>query len=160
MLRPKALKQLVLLAAVLVAATISYIGRAPPAAPAPVHQGPTVEGRTQAPLDELALREAIDRHQRDVLVQGQGEVIKVLPDDRQGSRHQRILLRLPMGDTLLIAHNIDLAPRVPDLERGDTVEFQGEYVWNDKGGVLHWTHHDPARRHPGGWLRHAGRTYE
>ena len=58
-----------------------------------------------------------------------------------------------------ISHNIDLAPRIPDLERGDEVIFRGQYEWNQRGGVLHWTHHDPAGRRSGGWLRHGGETY-
>ena len=164
MRRPSAIKQIVMLAVVL-AAVASYIGRESvprPAAPRAERSGPrdvAVE-RTPSTLGDSTLREAIAQRQRDVLVQGQGEVIKLLPDDHDGSRHQRILLRLPTGGTLLVAHNIDLAPRVAGLQRGDVLEFQGEYIWNDKGGVLHWTHHDPARRHPGGWLRHDGRTYE
>lgn len=154
-----------MLALVLAIAVASYVGRetAPrPIAPPAERSGPRDLdlGRARSPLDDSSLQAAIAQRQRDVLVQGHGEVIKLLPDDHDGSRHQRILLRLPMGGTLLVAHNIDLAPRVASLERGDTVEFQGEYIWNDKGGVLHWTHHDPARRHPGGWLRHDGRTYE
>ncbi len=165
MRRPNAIKQIGMLAVVLAVALASYVAREPaprPTAPPVERSGPRDVELQRAPstLDDGSLREAIAQRQRDVLVQGQGTVIKLLPDDHEGSRHQRILLRLPMGDTLLIAHNIDLAPRLADLQRGDTVEFQGEYIWNDKGGVLHWTHHDPARRHPGGWLRHAGRTYE
>lgn len=91
---------------------------------------------------------------------GAGTVIRVLPDDNDGSRHQRFILRLDSGRTLLIAHNIDLAPRVSGIREGDTVEFFGEFAYNDKGGVIHWTHHDPQGRHPGGWLRHRGRTYQ
>ena len=91
---------------------------------------------------------------------GAGTVIRVLSDDNDGSRHQRFILRLPGGRTLLIAHNIDLAPRIDGIREGDTVEFHGEYAANSKGGVIHWTHHDPQGRHPDGWLRHQGRTFQ
>lgn len=91
---------------------------------------------------------------------GAGTVIRILSDDNDGSRHQRFILRLPDGRTLLIAHNIDLAPRINGIREGDTVEFYGEYASNSKGGVIHWTHHDPQGRHPGGWLQHKGRRYE
>ena len=105
------------------------------------------------------VEDAVARRARDVWVQGHGEVVRLLADDRRGSRHQRFLLRLPAGGTVLVAHNIDLAPRLEALRAGDRVDFAGEYVWNDKGGVLHWTHDDPEGRHDGGWLRHGGRLH-
>ena len=97
----------------------------------------------------------IDGHQ----ARGSGSVVRILPDDNDGSRHQRFILRLASGRTLLIAHNIDLAPRIPGIRTGDTVEFHGEFRSNPEGGVIHWTHHDPQGRHPDGWLRHRGETY-
>lgn len=103
---------------------------------------------------------AYEARRSDVQVRGQGVVIKMLSDDNKGSRHQRFILRLPSGNTLLIAHNIDLAPRIDSLRVGDDVEFYGEYEWNDKGGVLHWTHDDPQGRHVAGWLRHRGVRYQ
>ncbi len=93
-------------------------------------------------------------------VQGAGTVIRLLADDDEGSRHQRFILRLPSGKTLLVAHNIDLAPRIGDLRVGDTVEYSGDYEWNPQGGVVHWTHRDPAGRHADGWLKHDGRVYQ
>jgi len=93
-------------------------------------------------------------------VQGSGTVTRVLSDDNDGSRHQRFILRIASGRTLLVAHNIDLAPRVASLKTGDTVAFYGEYEWNDKGGVIHWTHRDPQGRHVAGWLEHNGRRYQ
>jgi hypothetical protein len=92
-------------------------------------------------------------------VRGSGVVIRVLSDDNDGSRHQRFIVRLDSGRTLLIAHNIDLAPRVASLQKGDTIAFAGQYEWNDKGGVIHWTHHDPQGQHTPGWIEHDGRRY-
>ena len=86
-------------------------------------------------------------------------VAKTLPDDEDGSRHQRFIARLSNDLTVLVAHNIDLAPRVP-LQAGDAVEIRGQYEWNAQGGVLHWTHHDPAKRREGGSIRRAGELYE
>ncbi len=96
----------------------------------------------------------------DIQVSSYGTVIKLLPDDNKGSRHQRFILKLTNNQTVLIAHNIDLAPKISSLRKGDTVEFNGEYEWNSKGGVVHWTHHDPAGMHQGGWLKHNGSVYE
>ena len=106
------------------------------------------------------LQLAFENQQSNLQVQGEGIVIKILPDDRDGSRHQRFILRTSAGQTLLVAHNIDLAPRINEIKEGDVVEFFGEYEWNSKGGVIHWTHHDPARNHIDGWLKHNGRVYQ
>ncbi|TVU70798.1 DUF3465 domain-containing protein [Cobetia crustatorum] len=111
-------------------------------------------------VDESRLRNAISAQQSDVQVRGTGEVIRLLRDDLKGSRHQKFLIRVVGGTTILVAHNIDLAPRIDSLQVGDRLGFYGEYEWNDKGGVIHWTHHDPGGRHVDGWLEHAGRRYE
>ena len=110
--------------------------------------------------NDKALSLAFDEHKSGVQTKGNGIVIKILPDDNEGSRHQRFILQLHSGQTLLISHNIDLAPRLSNLNEGDVVTFKGEYEWNSKGGVIHWTHHDPSGRHEAGWLKHNGRTYQ
>ena len=107
-----------------------------------------------------SVADAYQNQLSDIQVSGSGNVSRILSDDNKGSRHQRFILRLSSGQTLLVAHNIDLAPRLNTLENGDEVQFFGEYEWNSKGGVIHWTHHDPGGRHIGGWLKHNGRKYE
>lgn len=87
-------------------------------------------------------------------------VFRILADDRDGSRHQRFIIRSDSGITLLIAHNIDLAPRLDGLAVGDRVLVSGEYEWNAQGGLLHWTHHDPAGRHQAGYIQWKGRHYQ
>jgi len=134
-------------------------------APAPtIDPTPDRVPRTREPATVNAdLVEAMDAERSGVMLTVVAEVLKTLPDDRDGSRHQRFLLSIDDAgapyDTLLIAHNIDLAPRVP-LRAGDTVTVRGQYEWNDKGGVVHWTHHDPGDRREGGYILHDGSRYE
>jgi len=124
-------------------------------------QGVSIPGLPVATENtDRTLQNAYDNRQSDLQVQGEGVVTKILRDDLEGSRHQRFILKLATGQTVLVAHNIDLAPRIDRLRTGDTVEFHGEYEWNSKGGVIHWTHHDPAGRHIDGWLKHGGKTYQ
>lgn len=104
--------------------------------------------------------DAFEHRQSDVWVEGAGVVTKLLPDDNKGSRHQKFLVHINEKQTLLFAHNIDLSSRIDALKVGDTIEFKGEYVFNPKGGVIHWTHHDPKGRHAGGWIKHQGNTFE
>ena len=129
--------------------------RASPPAPPGVAAEASAGAATRAPDDSLA--RAVADQARDVPVTGRGEVLRLLPDDREGSPHQRILLRVAGGGTVLIAHNLELAPRVSPLAVGDELEFAGDYVWNEKGGVVHWTHPDPQGRHRAGWLRRVPR---
>ncbi len=108
---------------------------------------------------EDAVAQAFARKQSHVWLQGQGMVSKLLADDTRGSRHQRFLVSVSPQQTLLFAHNIDLAPRIADLAVGDQIRFKGEYIYNPKGGVMHWTHHDPqGRQH--GWIQHHDHIYE
>ncbi|MFB2538069.1 MULTISPECIES: DUF3465 domain-containing protein [unclassified Acinetobacter] len=106
------------------------------------------------------IQQAFLNRQSNVQIQGIGQVKAVLPDDNDGSRHQKIILNLENGHTILVAQNIDLAPKIQNLKKGDTVEFFGEYEYSDKGGVMHWTHHDPQKRHVDGWLKHKGQIYQ
>ena len=125
--------------------------------------GSAVQSTTQTTEAQRAddeLGRAFAQKASNVQVKGEGIVTRILADDVSGSRHQRFILRLASGQTVLIAHNIDLAPRVEDLKEGDTVSFYGEYVWNDKGGTVHWTHHDPQGKHTPGWLKVRGKTYQ
>lgn len=107
-----------------------------------------------------SVKKAYEAQQSNVQVKGSGTVIRLLSDDNEGSRHQKFILKMSSGQTILIAHNIDLAPRINSISVGDRVVFHGEYEWSNKGGVVHWTHHDPNGRHVGGWLKHNGRTYQ
>ncbi|KUM11771.1 hypothetical protein AV645_08905 [Acinetobacter calcoaceticus] len=106
------------------------------------------------------IKAAYEQRQSNIQVQGSGRVKAILRDDNDGSRHQKFILVLKNGLSILVAHNIDLAPKISNLKKGDMVEFYGEYEYNPKGGVLHWTHRDPQTRHESGWLKHDGQIYQ
>ena len=110
-------------------------------------------------LDIYTPQAAYQSKASHVQVRGIGTVIQILQDDKTGTRHQKFILELKGGQTVLVAHNIDLAPRIAS-QNGAIIEFYGEYEWNAKGGVIHWTHHDSGLNHSGGWLRHNGKLYE
>ncbi len=130
-------------------------GSVPAPAPGPVgvEAGASVGGGEQRILSAFA------EERSGFMVQVDGQVERTLADDEKGSRHQRFILRLSGGHSVLVAHNIDLAPRVP-LRNGDEIQVFGQYEWNDLGGVLHWTHLDPRGRHEDGWIRHGGRLFQ
>lgn len=109
---------------------------------------------------EQLLQTAFANKHSNFQVQSQGIVIKLLPDDLNGSKHQRFIIQLSSGQTLLIAHNIDLAPRINSLQIGDRITFFGEYEWNEQGGIVHWTHRDPRGHHVAGWIEHQGKKYQ
>lgn len=152
------MKKLLLIA--VVGAVLFYLNRGP----APALRSIDPAEVTAAPADSSSGGDAVaddfSAQQSGALVTGEGQVSRILGDDSLGDRHQRFILRLASGQTVLIAHNIDIAPRIEGLNVGDTVSFHGEFEWNDKGGVVHWTHHDPQGSHESGWLKHAGRTYQ
>lgn len=123
---------------------------------------------SQAPLTSsevaqsanTAIEQAFKQRKSNVEVEGKGEVVKILADDNSGLKHQKFLVKISPEQTLLFAHNLDLAPRIAQLAIGDTIEFKGEYVYNPKGGIVHWTHKDPQGHHAAGWLKHNGKVYE
>ncbi len=119
----------------------------------------SVSTKSSSNTDKI-LADAFTNHENSLQVYGEGNVIKNLPDDNKDGRHQKFIIKLSSGQTLLIAHNIDMAPRISTLSAGNHIKFYGEYEWNEKGGVIHWTHHDPDGRHEDGWLEYQGRTYQ
>ena len=100
---------------------------------------------------EGRLQQAYAAGQSGVWLEARGRISRVLRDDNEGSRHQKFILELDDGHTVMVAHNIDLAERIPARENLP-LRVRGRYEWNDRGGVIHWTHHDPDGRLQGGWI--------
>ena len=110
--------------------------------------------------DDEKIQQEFQEQKSNIQVQSRGLIKAILRDDNNGSRHQKIILELSTGQTVLVAHNIDLAPRIEGLKQGEIVEFNGEYEYSPQGGVIHWTHHDPQNKHAHGWLKYQGQIYQ
>lgn len=112
-------------------------------------------------MGSKALADAFNAQQSDVMIDSvSGTVEKILPDDMEGDRHQRFIIRISREQTVLVVHNIDIAPRINGLQRGDRVAVKGEYEWNERGGLIHWTHKDPRSSHEDGWIEFNRVRYE
>jgi len=146
----------------LVVAALAYLyyrsGSLPTESAVPASAEQVTKSR-RAMHGDQAIVDAFAQKRSGVMVESVGIVERILPDDLQGSRHQRFIIRLQIDHTLLVSHNIDIAPRIPLAEQ-DSVEFRGQYEWNERGGVVHWTHHDPDGAHPAGWIRHTETLYD
>ena len=121
----------------------------------------SVPACTAATADNAAIQRDYAEHRSTVEVTAEGVVTSVLADATGPSgRHQRFIIRLAGAtQTVLIENNLDVGQRVP-LAPNDSVTVHGEYIWNDQGGLIHYTHHDPAPGHEGGWIDRNGVRYQ
>jgi hypothetical protein len=111
--------------------------------------------------DNAAIARAFAEHRSNVEVTADGQVARLLADETsETGTHQRFVLALRgSSQTLLITNNVSIGRRVPVVV-GDALVVHGEFVWNDQGGLIHFTHHDPDRSHEGGWIERQGIRYE
>ncbi|MDF1838471.1 MAG: DUF3465 domain-containing protein [Planctomycetota bacterium] len=133
-----------------------------PKAKAPTQTPPKTAPKTDNGVDYVYQQFKAQRS--SVWVTTEGKVVHLLADDNEGSRHQQFLLELDeaLDFTGKVAHNIDDAPYITTLKKGDTIQIQGRYEYNEKGGVIHFTHRAdrPTKRKPGGWIDHKGKRYQ
>jgi hypothetical protein len=114
-----------------------------------------------ATSDNAAVERDYAEHRSTVEVTAEGAVTSVLADNSGPSgTHQRFIIRLAGAtQTVLVENNVTIGQRAPVAVR-DVVIVHGEYVWNDQGGLIHFTHHDPAPAHEGGWIELHGVRYQ
>lgn len=114
-----------------------------------------------APSDS-AVCNAYNAAQSHVEVVADGSVTRVLGiQSGRVSPHEGFLMKLGSGCDLVVRVevNTDLAGTFP-IASGDPVTVKGEYEYYSRGGVIHWTHHDPRFRHEAGFITIGGKTYQ
>ena len=107
----------------------------------------------------MTAEEAFEKKITDIPLTVQGKVIEILTDDSDTTPHQRFIIKTPSNHTILIAHNLERAYRVP-VKIDDEIEVHGTYKWNTYGGLIHKTHHDERRVHEDGWINYAGKKHD
>lgn len=136
----------------------ALLGRRPAA-----RSRPAASSRPQPAPAGTSIADLFAARTSDRIVTAAGVVVHILPDDDDTSdgsgRHQQFLVAVDGCDvTVKIAHNLKFG-RVP-IRKQDRIRFKGEYEYNDRGGCIHWTHHDPKNWREGGWIEHRGIRYE
>lgn len=103
-----------------------------------------------------AFEEALDcKCDKDYVVTPPLKIVKNLPEDKFGIRHQKWLVQSPSGQVLLFVHNLELCPPLT-LQKNDLIHLAGEFKWTDKGGLIHWTHYDPQKKRQTGYIEYGG----
>jgi hypothetical protein len=111
-----------------------------------------------------AVYDAWAAHRSKIEVTAGGSVARML-GTRVGpsGAHEGFLLHLRgsagRGLTVRVEDNVDLTGPIP-LAAGDEVEVRGEYIYDPRGGLIHYTHLDPRGRHAAGYVRVNGKVYQ
>jgi len=120
-------------------------------------------GQAGSDAGNAAVYQSWAQQRSKVEVTASGSVAKVLGTRRGPSGvHTGFLLHLRgaegRGLTVRVEDNVDLTGQIP-IRAGDDVEVRGEYIYDPRGGLIHYTHRDPRGRHAGGYVRIGNRMY-
>ncbi len=110
-----------------------------------------------------AVYDAWRAQQSRVEVDASGSVARLL-GERSGryGPHAGFLLHLSGGASHGLTVRVEVNERFTGplpLVAGEPVQVRGEYEFDPRGGVIHWTHRDPRRRHPDGYIVLARHRY-
>ena len=111
--------------------------------------------------DDAAVCAAYDGGRSHVEVVADGTITQLLGVQQgRASPHEGFLFRLASGCAIVVRVevNTDFTGSVP-LATGQHVLVKGEYEYYSRGGVIHWTHHDPRGRHENGYIDANGTMY-
>lgn len=120
---------------------------------------PSLKSKVFPPVNDSDLIvQAFQARQSNVLVEAEAKVVWVYQDLEDKSKYQNFTVRLTNGHRVRVRHSLDEARRAP-VQKNDTIRLRGEYDWASDGGLIHWTHDDPAGRREGGWIEVDGKRF-
>lgn len=106
--------------------------------------------------------DAAARGASHVEVTASGTVVRVLGVARgRSDAHEGFLMRVECAQPVIVRVEANTSfTGTFALQRGTNASVKGEYETDPRGGVIHWTHRDPRGRHPDGYVRVGGATYQ
>ncbi len=113
---------------------------------------------TNASNDSALVNAVNSKRNVDFLEASGVTVIELLADDTQGLPHEKFIVRLSNGATVLCVFNLDMGQRIP-LKVGDIVDLGGQFKWTNVGALMHWLHADTQNRRPDGYVDLNGKRY-
>lgn len=109
--------------------------------------------------DDSQIINAVRNRRNAFFVEGAHlKVFQILPEDHNGLPHQKWMATLSNGSRVMIVYNLDMGEAVP-LKVGDEFSVGGQFIWTKKGALVHWTHEDPRKNRPDGYVIYNGRNY-
>lgn len=86
-------------------------------------------------------------------------VTQLLKEDSSGLPHQKFNVKLSNGRVIMIVSNLDMCENIP-IQVGDEVSVGGQFIATGKAsGLVHWTHKDPRKKRPDGFIEFKGHVY-
>ena len=127
-------------------------------------QSATSTGTTGVTSDNGAVYDAWRAGRSHIEVIANGSVARMLGTHRgRSGNHEGFLLHLSgsagRGLTVRVEDNVDLTGPIP-LSEGQDVVVRGEYIFDERGGIVHYTHRDPRGRHISGYVLVDGKFYQ
>ncbi len=114
------------------------------------------EARRSAAPNCNQVSEAFRRHQSGNWLSLTASVDRLLPDSTSLHTEQRFIVRCGNGQTVLIDNDVGVGQRVPVVV-GVAITLRGQFIWNDEGGLVHYTHHGGPNN--GGWILFRNHLY-
>jgi hypothetical protein len=126
----------------------------------PPQQPPAQQAPGVIATDDAALVQAVQAQKRVNFLTAKGLVVtELLKDDTSGLPHQKFNVKLSNGRVIMIVSNLDMCEKIP-VQIGDEVSAGGMFIPTGKlSGLLHWTHKDPRKTRPDGFIEFKGHVF-
>ena len=91
-------------------------------------------GLVESDVDRIV--HAWSNRNSNLVVEIEGRVVRLLPEQEFYGRQQQFLIKLENGHQLKVSHDLEFSSGVP-VKVSSQVRLKGEYDWSEGGGIIH-----------------------